>query len=231
MPQNSVVGSSSGEAYYVEKNIKEINFPNGKIVFTLNSDKKLITGVKVYSLGNLVQEYQFVLSSGLAMGEMKFLDKIVVKDKNASTVNEYNFQYTNPTYNSIDKNATVDYWGYYNNAANAAYRGFPNGQYTYTTYNPVSGGQQTGSWTIGGGQSKAATSDCMTNTLKKIIYPTKGETEFVYELNQLSATVFGDGPRIQKIINRDGNNNTITKSYLYEIPLINIFRTRRILAA
>lgn len=213
-PQYSITAPTY-QVEYDEKNIKQIDFPNGKIVFSLSTDKKLITGLKVYNLGNVIKEYQFVLSSGLAMGDMKYLDKIVVKDKNASTVQEYNFQYTNPAY--VYENATVDYWGYYNNGGNA-YRGFENGEYAYTTYNPVSGDQQTYSWGIGGGQSKTASSECLINTLKKIIYPTKGEMEFEYEINQLSYTVWGDGPRIKKITTRDGNNNTTIKTYAYEIP-------------
>jgi YD repeat-containing protein len=210
MPQYST-SSPVYHVEYEENNIKEINFPNGKIVFDLSSDQKIITGVKVYNLGKLIQEYQFGLSSGLAMGDMKFLDKVVVKDKNSNTVNEYNFQYTNPAY--INSGAGTDYWGYYNGTV---YRSFPAGIYNYTYYNP---GQQIGSWYVGGpGQAKDATNDCITNTLKKIIYPTKGETEFQYELNQLTPTVFGDGPRIRKIISRADNNSTIIKSFLYETP-------------
>lgn len=197
---------------YDEKNIKEINFANGKVVFELSTDKKLITGVKIYSGSTLLKEYQFVLSSSTVMGEMKLLSKIVAKDRNSAVVNEYQFEYNSGSFVSAD--AGTDYWGYYNGQTLQA---FPCDTYTYQPYNNFPA-----SWTFTGYCQTKAASESFTkwHTLSKIIYPTKGETEFYYTLNQLNSSIQGDGLRIERIINRDALGNSTTRTYTYAVPTV-----------
>jgi len=197
---------------YDEKNIKEITFPNGKVTFTLSADKKLITGLTISNARGVLKQFEFVLSSSPVMDEMKLLTGIIVKDKAANIVNEYQFQYE-PGY-FIPKDAGTDWWGYYNGSP---LQSFPCDTYSYTS-GPL---LETAPYSVTGYcQSKTADeSSALDHSLKKIIYPTKGETEFVFKLNQINSTTKGDGLRVEKIISRDGYGEGMTRSYVYENPI------------
>lgn len=212
--QATITYPSSGQTYqYDEKNIKEINFANGKVEFMLSPDKRLITGVKIYNSGRMIREFQFLLSSNVAMGDMKLLEKVLVKDEASNTSNEYAMQYTGS--GTISANVGTDYWGYYNGSSSQA---FPCATYTYWNYSlfPTQLTLNTGGLCQ---SSKDANVDfAKMFSISRIQYPTGGSTSFVFGLNQLSSTVQGDGLRIEQIISNDGAGNEIKRSYSYTIP-------------
>ena len=209
---------------YDEKNISEINFPNGKIVFSLSADKKIITGLKIYNTTELLKEYQFVLSETFGTGDMKLLNKVISKDNTSSDIETYELEYYAPT--TIASDAGTDYWGYYNGASK---RAFPCDTYTYDVIANYDNSAPT-PWTLANldvtsyCQNKMANLTFSTqNALWKIKYPTKGESEFIYGLNQVystetSAVVLGNGLRLEKLNSLDGTGTLTTKTFTYETP-------------
>jgi len=219
---------SSNLRSHVEKNIQEISFPNGKIEFILNpNDKRLITGVNIYRGNLLLKSYEFNISnSSGSMDYMGLLGGITEKDGVSNKVNEYKFTYNNETH--IYKNQSTDYWGYNNNTVYTE-NSFPYGDYdneetevNFTQllpiglkiYYPLSPGTY-------GLSKESNVLSCESNSLKKITYPTGGETEFEYELNECefvnqNRLIKGDGLRVKTITNKPINGISNTRTFLYE---------------
>lgn len=236
-PVQKKIKSLSLRAHY-EKCIKEITFPNGKVEFILNpKDKRLITGVKVYQGSALIKSYGFnIPNSGGYMDYMRLLRNVTEKDGVSNKVNEYQFTYYNEA--PVYKNQSTDYWGYNNNTVYTE-NSFPLGVYSNEApelnishtlipgvhvignEDPVDFGKPSLSSVTLGLSKEANEISCEKNALKKIVYPTGGETEFEYELNECrysdpNAIIKGDGLRIKKITNNPINGLSSTKTFLYE---------------
>lgn len=135
------------------------------------------------------------------------LKSISINDRNDVIDNKFCFEYNScklPVYNST----LTDNWGYYNNKNYRGDNEFVSPDFFYSRLADLN-------------YTKA-------ESLKKISYPTGGETEFVYELNDYSQIAnqwdgFGliektgnaSGLRIKKIINKT-DNDQIIQSYEYK---------------
>jgi YD repeat-containing protein len=197
-----------------EKNIDTISFPNGRIIFILSADNRIIDSVKIYEGSRLLKTYAFILDNTKSMGDMKLLREIVESDS-LNPISEYHFEYYNE--GSVGTNANTDYWGYYN--------GISANYIPYNIYHAYSGGnepncpEQSQTKTFYGGQSKEfSLSALKTNVLKKIIYPTKGYVEFDYGVNVMKgvgAEKEGNGLRVEQIQENDNNGHTIMRTFEY----------------
>lgn len=201
---------------HLEKNISEIHFPNGKIVFDLSSDKRIITGVRVYNANELIKSYEFECPvTGGSMGGMNLMRKIIVKDRLSNQVNGYQFEYYDEAV--ISANVNTDYWGYCNSLGENY---FPLGQYALEGPASPCDGSGFFSGTTTGGKSKDPDLGYLRkNALKKVIYPTGGYSEFEYGLNEYrfnGQVKAGNGLRVQKITDNNNNGLTTTKTFEYE---------------
>lgn len=208
--------------YHYEKNVKEINFPGGKIEFTFKPhDKRLITGMKIYQNDVLVRSYDFnVTYTGGSMDYMGLLRNITVRDNSSNINNKYQFSYYNES--NISKIHSTDHWGYVNSTT-ILQNSFPYGLYAnLAPSNDIfgTGVDYPAPWNMG--LSKVANLQaCMSNVLRKITYPTGGETEFEYELNEYTygSKIQGDGLRVKKITNNPVTGSNNIKTFIYESPV------------
>jgi len=183
-----------------------------------NQFRKLITFTYNYFTTTTYDTDQIVGNNVAEYNRRRLrLDKIVEKPDGGTTSDELEHQFIYNATQLPPKNSTmVDYWGYYNNKT----------ENDDKTLLPPGAGYL-------GANREPATSDtdlkaCM---LEKIIYPTGGSTEFVYEghtysyiINgtQLSSDNRAGGVRIKQIIKHvkftgdSDANSDITTTYLYK---------------
>jgi len=182
------------EVRYSPVYLDKIENETGKIEFEYNTSRvdlvndKALTNVKLYDFSNkLIRHYGFEYdyftstdqnqhpSYGVPnqLKERLYLKKI--KEVEATNTNkEYIFSYYT---NHILPNRfsySQDLWGYYNGRSN-------NELYPTTEINTG-----TNIVTIDGGDRKVYADYVNTGSLKEIIYPTGGKTEFLYESNTIT---------------------------------------------
>ncbi|MCL6220943.1 RHS repeat domain-containing protein [Zunongwangia pacifica] len=207
-PDISCEDPYTDQIVYNEKTIQTINFPNGSIDFELEDSNRSIKNISIYNDSKLIKRIVFYRSKfNNNYTDHIRLDSIKVFDGNLENPETYKFEYNS---NLITNRNAVDYWGYYNGRND----GCTDREYTYIngvnlnlkipyTVTPFSGDRS-----VNSGKAKA-------QTLEKIIYPTGGSSQFVYESNRYSASsTLGGGLRIKSIINNDGHQS-ITKTYNY----------------
>jgi hypothetical protein len=224
VPDLNETETTSQEEYLVQR-LTEIRFKDGKLVFTLAGGNDKINTIQVMNLNNEVQKtISFGRSQCYSQSELAYatnkLDNIVFKDKLNVEIERYTFEYFPLVSSNGQLNVRYrDWWGYYNNSGqhdmvpfydNLPYMG-TGGPGTVDVGNPLANRNP---------NLEAKKS----GVLKKIIYPTGGSTEFIYENNQ--CTLFGgtttaiDGPglRLQqtKTIERTGGIPLI-KTYKYGV--------------
>lgn len=194
--------------------LKTIIFPNGKIEFgnTQNSKGKLlISDIELFSKKGSsydkiktvrLQNENFHLGkndgSTTPVDISPKLELVSYHDKNNKEVESYQFYYDAeliPQRNSVHK----DYWGYY---AGTNSGGIP--EFTYY--------KDTQAITISGGNREPDQSYTQAGILNKIVYPTGGSSEFIYEPNYYSIeTVTNSGNTVNKNISLTaiGQNPTV----------------------
>lgn len=162
------------------KIIKRIDFPNGYIIFDqeisaypsapdwVNSDRVKLKGMSVYNANDgLIQKYVFDYYD---YGYYYFLKSIKKENSLGEQVDYYDFEYLNlnqmPTERII--NDKVDYWGYYNGDI-------------FSESDPE-------------GSLQANFNYGKIGALSKIIYPTKGYTDIIYEANTVRKLVGSPTP-------------------------------------
>jgi YD repeat-containing protein len=155
------------------------------------------------------------------------LESIKFKGNSNQIEEEYSFGYNNatglPKYKKYDLNCHEDYWGYWNgtSSTNDAYFS------TDIANRLTSSGHEINSqqskwyvWHTDRNPNENSTKSCI---LKEIIYPSKGKTEFEYELNSVSGAYQSPianngkvgGLRLKKRINYS-NGTTISDIKEYE---------------
>lgn len=151
------------------------------------------------------------------------LDSVQIIDKslNQNKAEVYRLAYNNNAMDCYNLPGT-DLWGYYN----ATSEGCTQRKYWYLdckipTY-PI--------WRdeiLGTNSGSPSLSHSQYEVLRKVIYPTKGETEFNYELNtyinengganyDMDAPLFGGGLRISSVIDRGSDGKETKRSLIYE---------------
>src|ERR1035437_297541 len=199
--------------------LTEIKFKHGKIIFNLdkdqyNNDIDQIKSIQILDDSNdsikkieLYRSYLHALNAHhYDIGSANYkLDSVIFKDNGLKKVEKYRFEYY-PTVTSIDA-AAQDFWGYHNGASgdNSLVPFVPTYEYTFQ-HNQYS--DRT---------SDLASMEC--GVLKKIVYPTLGSTEFIYQANEYidntGHTTDCGGLRISEIKTGHNNGNTQIKTYEY----------------
>lgn len=162
----------------------------------------------------------------------------------------YRFEYYNTSMNANMDNYIADQWGYYKSypgfttATNLYDNEASTGAHTPMPTSPVGPNYITGFWHEEFGEDwykcvdagsaiymdynfpnllvsrDVGTFDPIEFSLKKIIYPTGGSTEYEYESNKYwdgLQAVRGGGLRVSKISSFDGQQNSLVKAYKYGI--------------
>lgn len=213
-PKNTVVNTD------IEQwNLHKITYTNGEIEFIQSNvgerldltSSRYLKQINIYNYENGIKSLFKVIKfthSYFMKGSSKVrlkLDKITITDQLNSTVEEYSFDYWTNTisWNETSDNEKKDFFGYYNGKLN-------------THLIPVSSYE--GLSIVGGAADRSTVDTYMKEgVLKRIIFPTKGYTEFDYETNKYNNginDVFGGGLRVKSIKSFSGGN-TLLKRYEY----------------
>lgn len=181
--------SQCGEGPYSAINITggkiklaSINWRYGSVSFFATTPRKdiisgvLLDSIKVFNVRNELQKnLKFNYDNNI---NRPFLKSIVQKSRNsADTLNLYKFEY----YDGLPSrySNSQDEWGYYNGKTNITL--IPNDPFL-TEFAANMFADPNADRTVGEESMKAG-------TIKKIIYPTKGATEFEYEANRFFSIV------------------------------------------
>lgn len=192
--------------------ISRITFPDGYVKFNYYSPNNIKTWdlreIIIYdNNNNIIQKNE--LGKSLFSNQEQKLDSIKYIGSNGSEYS-YLFDYDGEPNSLISpvRNIGVDYWGYFN-GANVPY----NKCYTPKFNNMPNN--------MSGTDRSANESEMKKGMLSKIIYPTKGYSEFEYEANRASTgdatpTIIFGGLRIKTIKNYTANGKLATvKKYVY----------------
>lgn len=209
------------QANYQVTRLSEIIYNQGKVKFNLVSGTSRLDNIQIINLNNeVIKTIKFNTSSAYFQAEINNatnkLDNIEFKDKLTNVVERYSYEYYPIDNSLINGPINVryrDWWGYYNNS----------GQNDLIPKFTVSSiGPQTVQ-DIGNpyGNRQPSLEPLKSVVLKKIIYPTGGNTEFVYQLNKCKinggdgSIVNGPGLRIYQVKSTDGTGTIISKTYKY----------------
>ena len=129
------------------------------------------------------------------------------KPDGTTVLERYSFEYTPSSIQYA--NGDFDYWGYRNSNSMTFLYG-ANGLPRFNVYTNDFGVRSYG---VNNVRNPNITYS-QQGILKKIIYPTGGNTEFTYEANKYNGNNIGGGLRIQKIVSNEGSSS-ITKTYEY----------------
>jgi YD repeat-containing protein len=207
--------------------INKVVFDNGSLEFTLSAYNKYITSISLNDAnGDIIKKVEFQIGNFPGAG-YRSLDKIILKSKNSTKISEYSFDYYNKGMEVNDATLNVDYWGYLNPGSRGPSGNIDIEQKTFSYICAIGFGLSITSVqkeiTLGFNSNRQPNLNyAQTYALKSITYPTKGKTEFSYELNQYidkydNTTKTGGGLRIENITNFDENNNQVSvKTYQYE---------------
>ena len=224
---------SPGVVYFGVKRIKKINFSNGYISFQSSSGARLddpsnhdlrLDAIKIYSslngINTLIKSHElnygyfgnYAANAPVPSYTARLkLEKIYEVGKNGIKNNPYEFFYNGTVQMPSRYSKSQDYWGYYNGKGNASLA--PSLQYEVTTGNMI---------TLGDANREIDTNFTKTGMIEKIVYPTKGYTNFSFEIN--TATImeggvpkqyFTGGLRVKQIIHDADNSGKWQKSYEY----------------
>ncbi|HEY0656572.1 MAG TPA: hypothetical protein VGD65_25740 [Chryseosolibacter sp.] len=210
--------------------LTEISFSQGKIVFNLlpNSDK--IGSIDVKDLaGQVIKKIEFqrslLANRTDGISPMNKLEAISFQDKNSVGVEKISFEY-NPVVLALGQPAGSalnvryrDWWNYYN--ASGQHDLVPqhsNLNYQATCFTPVYNDRSVGNPLA---KREPDLNALKSGVLKKIIYPTGGFTEFVYENNKykngLNNIVNGPGLRVASISSTENIGMPVIKEFKYGV--------------
>ena len=129
------------------------------------------------------------------------LDQVVFQNSQSDSYN-YQFGYNGNPGTNINPRIGIDYWGYYNNQIVNGVDYLPNFTYTDLGY----------ATPLGTLDRSANETSMQQGVLNKIIYPTKGYTEFKYEAHKALNKTYG-GLRIKEIRNYASNGVLAEKKW------------------
>ncbi len=227
------------EQHYDINRIVEIDFEQGTVEFVLvggsGQDQHLIDHIQLKDRnGTVIRKINFKRSPlhtiwgvlGTTNLVTHKLTGIEIQDINGTTEEHYSFEYYPTVYtagnaaNQIIDVRHIDFWGYYNASGE-------NNMIPKWTVDDYSFKQSSGPGTITVGNAQASLDfrgpllDALkSGVLKRIYYPTGGNTEFLYENNKYKdsesgVTKLGPGLRVEEIINSDGQGSSIKRTFEY----------------
>ncbi len=213
-----------GALNYSTCRISQISFKKNTIKFNVDPTEKLLNSIEVINYKNdLIKRCNFYYSK--YNGEIvKTMDYFTVSTSNqTNTTEKYSFDYYRATA-VYDNFYAKDWWGYYNNMNNNFV--VPNFNIKYLNYNGTYKNLLIANncFYLGGLSVDRSVNEnaVKTGMLKKIVYPTGGSTEFIYEMNKYKSAansgllLNGPGLRIVSIINSPLKGESVVKSYGYE---------------
>ncbi|MES2645570.1 MAG: hypothetical protein V4717_01750 [Bacteroidota bacterium] len=225
LPLSPAYSENTSTEEYTTSRISRIDFKQGKVVFNLVSGTDLVDNIQILGLDNIVvRTVKLNRSAGYSPTPLLYatnkLDGVAFKDKTGAIIENYGFEY-NPlvSSSSMINVRHCDWWGYYNNSGvNDFVPRYTNLEYAGS----VSGG------TINVGNPAANREPnlnaMLSGVLKKIVYPTGGYSEFIYENNKCTlfgstqSVVNGPGLRIYQIKSyTSAGANPLVKTYRYGI--------------
>lgn len=194
--------------------IKEIDFPQGKIVFNYDETNFNLLNTSLYNaLGEAIKKIEFTYQNlpGVKADNNNalLLDKLSLQSGTGETIEKYSFGYN--VIPNMQMGTSCDWWGYVNAA----------GAGTVPATQFMSGLQAT---PISIGSSSAKTPDYSYKSyglLNQINFPTGGSTQFIYEPNRYltksGVLMEGPGVRLQQVLTDDGFGKKIKKNYKYGV--------------
>ena len=218
-PSPGTASTDNQNVYATEQYLERINFPLGKVEFTLTSDdraggfagQKKLDYITVYKLeaGSYqpIKRISFnygVFSSTDGSGDQRSkLTSLDISGGDFITEQTYSFDY-NETVNlpgyDIFYSRRRDLWGYFNNVNNNTL--VPRQTISYQDYITNTPANITVGSNFANGRDPSPT-HTKANVLEKITYPTGGYTEFTYESNEYLengvTAKYGGGLRIAQI--------------------------------
>jgi YD repeat-containing protein len=210
--------------YYQVNRLAAIRFRQGKVVFNMDAGNNKINNIQVVNLNNeVLKTIQLTRSECYGQAELSAirhkLDAIVFKDATNNDVETYSFEY----YPLVSTNGQIDvrhcdWWGYYN--ASGVQLMVP--YYTDVPYSFSDAAAPTNNYAVGNPyyNREPNLEALKSGVLKKVIYPTGGSSEFIYENNkyfhvQPGQEKKGPGLRIAQIRTEDKSGHVKTKLYKY----------------
>jgi YD repeat-containing protein len=157
--------------YFRDLRLQRIDFDNGNLQVDVNSTSRLYTGIKLFSIASATTPFrQMALNYSSSM-----LQSASISGNTTLLPQVYQFLYNSPMPASTlnpENNASnaQDWWGYYNGKTSNASL-VPNTNYSYKVYECA-------------GDRSVDPASAQVGTLRKIIYPTGGYSEFTYESNR-----------------------------------------------
>lgn len=217
--------STSHDAYQTSV-LTEIDFKQGKVLFNLSGGSHLIDNIQIKDLNNqTIKTIQFKRAYLESLPEMNYsldkLESLMFQDETGATIEKYSFAYYPTIFTGSSTQINVrhrDWWGFYNASGehdmvprynNLEYQFKPTVQIiqNYSIGNPVY-------------KREPDLQALKSGMLQKIIYPTGGSVEFIYENNKYftyatNEVKSGPGLRVAQIKTDDSNGNNYYKSYKY----------------
>jgi YD repeat-containing protein len=177
-----------------------------------------LTSIKVYNTEDkMIKNFSFSQAYYGGTGT----ERLFLTSFGEVMLSKYHFTYYNTSNLPNPLTAGIDHWGYWNNYTSIIGSNIPT--LTFSSNGDV---------TITGTERNTSTSKYNIAMLETITYPTKGTTTFYYEPHDYSQrlerrndfdfktklySVSGicGGARIKKVVDNDGENNTVTREYKY----------------
>lgn len=221
--ENLTYAENTSREVYTLSRITEIKFNQGKIVFNLGTGNDKINAIQLLNLNHeVLKTVRFNRSLCYSQSELGYatnkLDSVVFCDKSNNSIETYAFEY----YPLVSSNGQLnprycDWWGFYNNS------GIHDFVPRYINQPYVGSNGVAGAISIGNSSADRNPSlePLKSGMLKKIIYPTGGSSEFIYEKNRCTflgaagTAIDGPGLRIFQIKTNDGAGTNIIKTYKY----------------
>ncbi|MFD2287970.1 hypothetical protein GJU39_21305 [Pedobacter petrophilus] len=198
------------------KRISSISTGQENILFYRSAPMGMIDSILVKTnQGDQIKKISFQYTTGTAH---IFLDEIIISGSKNSDVQKYAFDYQKKNIAVSFNELKRDYWGYYLIRGSSGGATFPDfGTVTYqqkeggswVTRNAANDGLYTSDWNA----DLYTTPDYF--TLKKVVYPTGGSTEYEYEGGKYGLNKIA-GIRIKSIKSNDNiNGETLINQYTY----------------
>lgn len=217
----------------IQSNDTLINFETTTFADYLQDFPK-INSISIYSLSNLIKKINFNYNSYESIENGKnnftikvkrpFLEKLSFDDKISNKVSEYDFEYFSPNQMPDRFSFSQDLLGYYNGANNKnfIFNSLKDYNYFPDHYIIKNNGEELNNFLFNvSGNRKPNIIYSKLGALKKIIYPTKGFTEFEYQGNLTDVREMIFPPYVDfsmEIVPNAETNMNVQKEIFFSVP-------------
>lgn len=207
--------------------LTEIQFNQGKLVFTKEPNRPRLQKITVYDLsGNIVKQIQFsYMTNNDKWLDRYYLESIVTTDKDGKPLENYRFSYYKPESLPKPGSRSIDLWGYYNGVYRSDNETLIPWQTITTTIGELSSNGfyskiDDVSLSFGSKFSREPDEKYMIyGMLNKITHPTGSTDEFIYEAHRYITleenTRIAGGLRIKQINTRNEGREMKVRTFKY----------------